>query len=173
MIDRLMTLAWSEPLADDAKPALHPLPEVPLDANSYYRGRLVDTAEAKLLKGFTIEVPNWSALKGACRPRFAKDKLLCADNAGAELTLDFEGTAVGAYLLAGPDAGIVEASIDGQPGKRVNLYHRFSKGLHYPRTVMFASDLELGQHTLKLRTIVEKDPHSLGNAIRVLHFVAN
>lgn len=173
MIDRLMALAWKDSLAADAKPMSHPLPEKPLDANSYFRGRLVDPAKATMLEGFTIEVPNWSALKGACRARFAKDRLLCAKTSGAELTLNFDGKAVGAYILAGPDAGIVEASIDGQPSTKVNLYHRFSKGLHYPRTVIFASDLEPGQHTLKLRTIDEKDTRSLGNALRVLRFVAS
>jgi len=173
MIDRLMSLAWQKPISSDVRPTPHPLPEKPLDANSYFRGRLVDPAQATLTKGFTVKVPNWSELKGSCRSRFVKDKLLCADSPGAELTLDFEGTAVGAYLLAGPDAGIVEASIDGQPYNKLNLYHHFSKGLHYPRTVMFATDLKPGQHKLTLRTTAEKDHRSLGNALRVLEFVAN
>lgn len=173
MIDRLMSSAWKDPLSADTKLTPHPLPEKPLDANSYFRGRLMDPAQATSQDGFSSKVPKWSELKGSCRSRFVQDKLLCADRPGAELTLRFQGTAIGAYVLAGPDAGIVEASVDGGPFEQVNLYHHFSKGLHYPHTVMFATDLEPGRHTLKLHTIGKKDPRSVGNAIRVLHFVAN
>ena len=100
-------------------------------------------------------------------------KLLCADSPGAELALDFEGTAVGAYLLAGPDAGIAEASIDGGPWKQIETYHRFSSGLHYPRTVMFDADLSPGEHTLRLRIGKRENPQRLGTAMRILQFAAN
>ena len=87
------------------------------------------------------------------------------------MTLEFSGRAVGAYLLAGPDAGAVHVSVDGGEERVIDLYHRYSKGLHYPRTVMFASDLEPGEHTLKLR--VAPSPKSGGAAVRILQFVAN
>ena len=92
---------------------------------------------------------------------------------GAEMTLDFEGTAIGAYVLAGPDAGIVETSVDGGPYTPFDLFHRFSTGLHYPRTVVFEADLKAGEHTLRLRISASQNERSAGHAIRVLHFVAN
>ena len=76
-------------------------------------------------------------------------------------------------MLAGPAAGIVEAGIDGGQPVKVDLYHRFSRGLHYPRTVMFAADLKPARHTLLLRTTDAHHPDSTGCAMRILKFVAN
>ena len=172
MIDRLMEQSWSDPLADDASVEPHSMPEA-LDPKSYFHGRLLPPATASELKGMTIETPVWKDLKGASRGRFTEELLLCAEQPGSELTLEFEGTAVGAYLLAGPDAGIVETSIDGGPYKQTDLFHRFSSGLHYPRTVIFDADLAPGNHVLRLRIAKSKNPDSVGHAMRVLNFVAN
>jgi hypothetical protein len=78
---------------------------------------------------------------------------------------------VGAYVVAGPDAGIIEASIDGGPFAPVDLYHRFSRGLHYPRTVMLGTELKAGKHTLTIR--ISPQTKSAGHAMRVMEFVAN
>jgi hypothetical protein len=83
------------------------------------------------------------------------------------------GAAIGAYLLAGPDAGIAEASIDGGPARMVDLWHEFSAGLHYPRTVMFADVLAPGRHTLALRISADKNARSTGTAMRAMRFVVN
>jgi len=173
MIDRLMSEAWAEPLPADAGPTAHKLPEDPLDRKSYWRGRLISPDEAEIVRDMAVKVPEWSDLKGQCRSRFLSDRLLCATRPGAEMTLGFAGTAIGAYVLAGPDAGIVEASIDGGPYRPFNLLHRFSTGLHYPRTVIFDADLEPGMHRLRLRVGENRDEQSTGHAMRVLHFVAN
>ena len=92
---------------------------------------------------------------------------------GATLALDFTGTAVGAYLLAGPDAGMVEVSIDGGPPATRDLWHEFSAGLHYPRTVLFADSLAPGRHRLTLRVLAQHNPRSTGTAARLMHFVVN
>jgi lysophospholipase L1-like esterase len=173
MIDRLMALAWAKPLAADAKTENNPLPKKPLDANSYFNGRLIDPKQAKIVNDMAVHKPDWKKIGGGFRSQFAPNALLCGDKPGAQATLEFQGTAVGAYVLAGPDAGIVEASVDGGEYKKVNLFHRYSRGLHYPRTVMFDADLKPGKHTLKLRISKDKDPKSKGNAMRVLYFVAN
>jgi hypothetical protein len=99
--------------------------------------------------------------------------LLCAGEPGAALTLEFTGSAVGAYVVAGPDAGVVESSVDGGPFQRTDLFHPFSRGLHYPRTVLFAAGLKPGPHTLKVRTAGQRNKDSSGHAVRILHFVAN
>jgi lysophospholipase L1-like esterase len=172
MIDELMSACWPEPLADDAKKVPQEVPE-PLDPKSYARGRFISPAKAEVKSGWASRVPDWKSLKGHCRGRFAKKTLLCATKPGAELSLSFAGTAIGAYVLAGPDAGILEASIDGGEWRPVDLYHRFSRNLHYPRTVMFAAELKPGEHTLGLRTSAEANSASTGHAARILQFCAN
>lgn len=165
MIDRLMDLAWAEPLAPGAKATPHPLPE-PLDPLCYCQGRFVGPDEARVVRGWRLLVPDWKSLKGSSRARFEKLAMLCAEQAGAELTLGFSGTAIGAYLVAGPDAGVVESQVDGGPNRTVNLLHAYSKNLHYPRTVMFATDLSPGPHRLRLRL-------ASPSAARIMQFVVN
>lgn len=173
MIEKLLSAAWSDPLSESAKKTAHKTPDKPLDENNYENGRLIDPAKAKAGDGWTLGVPNWKALGGSCRSRFAKTTLLSADKPGAKLTLTFEGRAVGAYVLAGPDAGIVATSIDGGPWRKTDLYHRFSRGLHYPRSVIFDADLKSGTHTLALRLTDQKNKGSRGTAMRIVKFLAN
>jgi len=170
MIEAMLNRAWRLPISADARPADHPMPE-PLDPRHYGNGRFVAPSRAKAGDGWTLGVPDWKSLAGGKRSRFTAIPMLCADRPGAELTLEFTGAAVGAYVVAGPDAGMLEATIDGGPARCVDLYHRFSKGLHYPRTVMFATDLGPGRHTLRLR--VAERSSSAGHAARIMHFVAN
>ncbi len=92
---------------------------------------------------------------------------------GAEIELDFFGSAIGMYVLAGPDAGTIEYSIDGGDVEKADLYHHFSGGLHYPRTVMLSADLEQGNHHAVIRISEAKNEKSKGHAIRILHFVVN
>jgi len=172
MIDSLLSLAWSDPASIDAERAAHSLPAL-LDRHSYAGGRLVAPDTAGIVRDMVVQVPDWSKIKGNCRQRFTQNRLLCGEKPGAELTLDFAGTAIGAYILAGPDAGTVQVSTDGLPEKSIDLFHDFSTQLHYPRTVMFAADLKPGRHTLRLRVSDNKDPRSTGHALRVLYFVEN
>lgn len=170
MIDSLLQHAWSAPLSADARITAHVMPS-PIDPLNYGNGRFIDPKEAKIVKGWSLEVPTWKSLPGGKRDRFTKIPMLCAEQPGAEATLEFTGTAVGAYIVAGPDAGVVEASVDGGKPVEVNLLHAYSAGLHYPRTVMFATDLKPGKHKLTLHT-VDKTAGS-GHAARIMQFVAN
>jgi len=170
MIDELFAREWAVPLAREARAKAKPLP-VPLDPFNYGTGRFVALSEAKVKRGWTLGVPDWKSLPGGKRERFTSIPMLCATEAGAELTLPFEGAAVGAYIVAGPDAGIAEASIDGGAFKPVDLLHAYSKGLHYPRTVLFGSELASGKHVLTLR--MASETHGAGHAARIMQFVAN
>lgn len=172
MIDRLMSTAWDRPLSDEARTLPHAQPE-PLDAKSYSAGRLIAPDRATIGRDMAVQVPDWSKIKGNCRSRFVGAELLCADKPGAAMTLAFAGTAIGAYVLAGPDAGMVEVAIDGGAFEKVNLFHPFSTQLHYPRTVLFDADLAPGPHTLALCISEDHDPNSTGHAARILYFTEN
>ena len=171
MIDQLLDEAWGAALASDAKPMPHGRPDQPLDPLHYGNGRFVDLARATVGSGWEIKNPDWQGIPGSKRSRFTNIPMLCAEQSGATLTLKFTGTAVGAYVVAGPDAAILEARVDEGEIQRMSLYHRFSKGLHYPRTVMFATDLPAGEHVLTLR--IANDSESDGHAARIIKFVAN
>ena len=173
MIEKLLTSSWSMKPADKAAKVAHALPKKELDAGSYGAGRFIDPATAEIKTGWKNHVPAWKKIGGGFRNTFAGKKLLSATAPGAECKLEFTGRAIGAYLLAGPDAGTVEASIDGGEFKPYDLYHRYSRGLHYPRTVMFATDLENGKHTLILRTSERKARPKAGHAARILQFTVN
>jgi lysophospholipase L1-like esterase len=167
MINELFNRAWIK-----SEPAVaHVMPAAPLDALNYSAGRFIDPAQAKVKNGWTLGVPEWKKLPGGKRDRFTSLPMLCATEAGAEATLAFEGTAVGAFIVAGPDAGIAEASVDGGAFQPVDLFHGYSRGLHYPRTVMLGTDLKPGPHTLTLR--IAADTKSTGHAMRIMQFVAN
>lgn len=141
MIDVLLDRAWAlEKAVERPTPA-------PLDPHCYDEARYVAG------EGWPLEKPDWKALKGECRGRFKDLQLYCATTPGAELTFSFTGRAAGAYLLAGPDAGVVEVSVDGGAYKAVELKHRHSANLHYPRTVMLAEELPKGPHTVKVRLV--------------------
>ncbi len=172
MVIDILDAAWRQPLDTAAEPLDHRLPK-PLDSNSYFRGRFIGIDTAKLDDHWKVGQPDWSSIAGQLRTRFAESELLFASDPGAELSLEFDGTAIGAYVLAGPDAGQLEYSIDGGKFNSVDLYHRFSKGLHYPRTVMFETNLKDKKHRLTLRLGKSRNQASLGSSARILQFVAN
>jgi len=118
-------------------------------------------------------VPEWKKIPGSFRETFAGLKLLCGGRASGGVSFEFEGRALGAYVLAGPDAGVLEVSIDNGTFKPVNLYHHHSRGLHYPRTVMFATDLRPGKHSVKLRLAKPPGNEAKGTAARILQFTVN
>jgi lysophospholipase L1-like esterase len=169
MISEILNRSWAKPLPNDAP--VHLLPKAPLDGLSYFAGRLLEPKAAQLKAGWTLEVPNWKNLPGGTRSRFEALPMLCATAPGAELTLDFSGNAIGAFVVAGPDAGVAEVSIDSGVFRSVNLFHEFSANLHYPRTVMLASELSPGKHSLTLR--ISSQTQKSGFAMRIMAFSLN
>ncbi|QDU08440.1 SGNH/GDSL hydrolase family protein [Gimesia aquarii] len=167
MIEKLLTQAWQE----KGQRAKHTSPKAPLDQFSFRDGRLIDIKNAKPQSGWTIEVPKWDSIPGSKRSRFTSIPMLTATEPGAEIELSFEGTALGVYVVAGPDAGILEVSIDDSPFQPFDLYHHYSKGLHYPRSVVFDSQLKPGKHRAKIR--LSEKSSSKGHAARIMSFVGN
>ena len=62
-------------------------------------------------------------------------------------------------------------SVDGGDFERLDLFHRFSGGLHYPRTVIFAAELADGPHEARLR-LAPQQPAGQA-AARILQFALN
>ncbi|WP_166823088.1 SGNH/GDSL hydrolase family protein [Thalassoroseus pseudoceratinae] len=173
MIADQLSQLWAEELSPKTTKKKHSSPSKPLDSNHYGNGRFVSPEKAEIVRDWKWGIPAWDELPGGKRSRFTNINMLSADRPGAELSLEFTGKAVGAYIVAGPDAGIVEASIDNQPFKSFDLYHHYSRGLHYPRSVIFAADLEPKEHTLRLRISEKSNEESSGHAMRIIQFEVN
>lgn len=144
--------------------ATHTLPP-PLDEKSYFRGRLTVIREVERGAGWQID-PDWSPKdKAGTRRGFVHVPMLVCEQPFAVAKFAFEGTAVGIFVAAGPDAGTLEFSIDGGPFRSQNLLTQWSSTLHIPWTYVLDADLSAGEHILSLR-------HAAG-AIRIAHMLVN
>ena len=151
----------------------HPLPKNPISPWCYQHGRFLSPEKARLGDGWSWSEPSWKKLPGGKRGRFLGIPLLHSNEIDSKATLEFDGTAIGAYVLAGPDAGTLEIRLDDEAPEKIDLFHHYSKRLHYPRTVMFAHELKQGQHKLELVISGQKNDSSKGHAIRILQFCVN
>jgi hypothetical protein len=158
------------------RPADKPLSQLPglLDAASYVNGSWVSPKDASFQGDWKHGNPGRELIPlGGIRKEYAAYPLARANTPGATLSCKFSGPAVDAFVLAGPDAGTVEASVDGGAAKEIDLFHRYSGGLNYPRTVMFADGLTKGEHTVTLKVSDKRNSRSKGNACSILYFVVN
>lgn len=167
----ILQAGWEGRPPENVSMQKHEIPQQPLDRSSYDRGHLLPVNAVSLDDGWQVSIPDWKSLPGSKRQRFVDRDLLHSTTAGSTAEFEFVGTAVGAYVLAGPDAGVIECSIDGGPWQSIDLFHRFSRGLHYPRTVMLAKSLPDEKHRITVRVGSPRDGR--GSAVRVLHFVVN
>jgi len=174
MIGNALLDAWSKPLPEDAVPQVYPAKAL-IDDKSYSNGRFLPFSAVKTDQNWNKNVPDWpQENKGAVRGRFLKFPMIYSITAHAKLTVDFSGTAIGAYILSGPDTGIVKVTVDGTQTKEIDTLNRFS-GFNYPMTVMFFNELAQGEHTFELE-ILENRPDRMklgGTSFRAIGFTAN
>ena len=170
-VKAILTAAWSG-LADDVVAMPHPMPDDLLLGSSFMQGHLL-SPELAVTADWQFKIPDWKNLPGGKRDRFTNRPMLTCSTSGKPTSLDFNGTAIGAFVVAGPDAGQLEVQIDNGTWETVELFHRFSKGLHYPRTVMFATALKRGSHKLNLRIAESHHADSKGLAARIIGFTVN
>jgi acetyl esterase/lipase/lysophospholipase L1-like esterase len=169
-IARLFDRAWAA--EGRATEGGHELPS-PLDPASFQRGRLVAPSAAGARQGFEL-APAWRPADGAgTRAGFVDVPVLVAEREGATCELRFDGRACGVLVNAGPDAGVLEWALDGAPWRRVDLFTRWSGGLHLPFSYVLAADLPDGPHTLALRVGARPDGTRGGTAVRVVHFLVD
>ncbi len=172
-IGRLLDEAWKDDLPQGAQTAANLLPEKPLDEKSYFRGRLVPPRQAVFDTGWTL-VRAWQPADAALtRVGFTNVTTLVAEKPGATLSFKFSGTGVGIFVTAGPDAGVVEFSVDGVAFATRNLYTLWSGQLHLPWAQVLSADLAPGRHELVLRVASQSDAKSKGHAVRIIHFLVN
>ncbi len=160
-IERLFDAAWKQPPMIEGAVTAHAL-RAAIDEHSYFRGRLVKVGE---VKGWRVD-PDWAPSdKAGTRAGFVHVPMLIGETAGEECRFAFEGTAMGIFVAAGPDAGVVEFRIDGGEWRKQELITSWSKTLHIPWTYVLDADLPPGPHELAMRVA--------SGAIRVTQMLVN
>lgn len=144
-----------------------------IDQFSYSSGNYLPIQRAQLNKGWSM-VEKWVPQDGAgTRHQYVNIPALVATEPGAEMRLNFTGKSIGICVAAGPDAGMIEYSIDGKPFKTLDLYTQWSGGLHLPWYYILDDELRNNKHQLRVRISSQKNQQSKGNACRIFYFLNN
>ena len=143
------------------------------DGLCYTQGAYLPLREANLEKGFKL-ISSWRPDDSVhTRAGFVKVPVVEGTAAGATLSLDFTGTAVGIAVLSGPDAGTVRYCIDEGPWKATDLYTEWSSALHLPWYVLLGDGLSNKKHRLRMIISGKCNASSKGHAVRIVHFLIN
>lgn len=171
-INHLFDTMWKG-IEMDAPLVPHELPALPLDSFSYFGGDFIELEEAQLHKGWKL-IGNWHPDNAVEKRRgFVDVPMLEATQPGSELSLTFEGRAIGIFCTPGPSAAILEYCIDDGDYQELDTFTEWSGHLYIPWVYLFASELEPGKHRLTLRISEKKNPASLGHECQIRNFVVN
>ncbi len=145
----------------------------PLDPYSYSNGMLVEPNPPKPINGWEM-VENWQpADNKGTRTNYVNVPMLVGSYPGEIIKFKFKGNAVGIAVAAGPDAGIIEYSIDNSPWKKQDLFTDWSQKLHLPWYYTLSSGLKNRKHMLQIRLTDEQNPQSTGKICRLRYFYFN
>jgi sialidase-1 len=154
------------------KSSMEIMPE-PLDKYSYSNGILVVPNPPKPIKGWTM-VDNWKPEDGKnTRFNYVNVPMLVGEYPGKIIKFQFKGNAVGIAVAAGPDAGIIEYSIDDSDWQKQDLFTQWSSNLYLPWFYTLGSGLKSGKHTLQIRLTNERNHESTGNKCVLRYFYFN
>ncbi len=169
-ITRLLDAAFA---VKPAAAVAHVLPPAPLDPRSYFNGRLVAPTQAKPSGGGKV-VTDWTpTIPCGTREGYVHVPALVASAPGDGFTFEFDGLAAGLMIGAGPDAGIIEVTVDGGPMQRIDTFTQWSQSLYLPWAVMFPFDLKPGHHEVSVRLASEHHPKSVGTGLYVFNLLEN
>ena len=164
--------AYSPALTVSEQITPHNIPRA-IDPYCYDRGEIIPFTEAFDIKGFELH-PNWSPVGNyGTRKGYSELDMLIGERAGDCFSFRFEGRAVGIMVAAGPDAGMIEYSIDGGEVQTADLFTRWSQQLYLPWYLTLAAELDQGPHTLELKISGDKNPNSSGHSCIIKAFYIN
>ena len=171
-ISQLLENCWKPDKVNKNKMMDYPLP-VKLDPFCYDNGMLIPVTRDNAADGWSFN-NNWIPDdKMPTREGYVKVPMLIGTEPGKILHMEFTGTAVGIAIASGPDAGLVDFSIDGNEWKSVDLYTQWSGSLYLPWFLTLADDLKEGSHSLRIRLSGYKNQASKGTACRIRYFYVN
>jgi sialidase-1 len=119
-------------------------------------------------------VNQWTPSDGkSTRDSFVNVPMLVGEYPGKIIKFQFKGNAIGIAVAAGPDAGVIEYSIDESEWAKLDLFTLWSKDLHLPWFYTLGTELKDRKHTLQIRLTKEKNPESTGNKCVIRYFYVN
>jgi len=167
-----LEIQYAQPIDKKEKVLKRPIPEA-FDPYCYDQGWIVPFQEASEIVGFEA-VSNWTPpIQAGTRKGYTRVDMLLGKETGASFTLQFDGRAVGIMVAAGPDAGMIEFSIDEGKIQTIDLFTAWSSQLYLPWYYTLAAELESGSHILRVRISKDKNEKSLGNSCIIKSFYVN
>jgi sialidase-1 len=163
---------WKKDLTVKSKEDSYKMPEKKLDEFSYTKAEYLILKKAKLIRGWKY-IEQWKPSDVGGREGFENVPVLETTEPEAVMKIKFKGTAIGVFVVAGPDAGILETSIDGKSFIETDLFTKWSNYLHLPWAYILQDELSAGKHTITIRMSNRKNLSSKGNACRIVHFLVN
>ena len=163
-----------------AQPECRPLPAA-LDALCYSRGAVNPLSNIEMnsqwFKGFHYSQPYWQGIPGRVPDELASAPLVWSTTPGDEICLFFRGTAIGFFVVAGPDAGVMKVDIDGYPRggtvREIDLFPGESAKTHAVVFHLAADELDDTQHRVIVSVSERKNPKSTGHAVRISRIAIN
>jgi hypothetical protein len=172
--EAIKTLLSAELNSPNAKKEKHPFAAINMiNKDSFVNGSYLNIENAQYISDWILNKYWTPADHVGTRDGFVKVPVLESTKEGATLSLKFKGNAIGMSIVSGPDAGIVNYTIDNGAEQHIDLYTQWSSFLHLPWYVLFGSGLSKGNHELKLTISNEKNKNSKGNACRIVYFLLN
>lgn len=163
--------AWKPDFIDE-KMSIEEIPNS-LDVANYNNGILVEPNPHKKIKGWEM-IENWKPQhQVGTRANYTNVPMLVGEYPGKTIKFKFKGNAVGIAVAAGPDAGVIEYSIDNSDWKKQDLFSQWSKQLYLPWYYTLASGLTDKKHTLQIRLTEDKNAESIGNKCVLRYFYFN
>ena len=121
-----------------------------------------------------VESQMANTVGGNTRPGFVNVPMLVVQLAGDSFEFSFNGSIIGLFVAAGPDAGIIECRIDNGPWEQKDLYTQWSGGLHIPWLHILEAELEKNKkHRLEVRLSRQNNSSSQGYSCRIVNFAIN
>jgi sialidase-1 len=169
-ISDLLNRCWERDLT--STPATPHLPPG-IDPFSYDNGRLVEVQIKNRTDGWSY-TDSWTPDdKASTRDGYVNIPMLIGKDPGRVLKFPFKGSTVGIAVAAGPDAGIIEYSIDREEWKSIDLFTQWSGSLHLPWFLTLGDELKKRSHVLRIRLSHDRNEASLGTVCRIRYFFVN
>lgn len=149
------------------------IPTRPLDPFSYFNGHFLAIKRSRKRRNWDLDKAWHPQDTAATRKGFVDVPALVTESPGAIFSLKFKGKAIGILVAAGPDAGIIEYSVDGSYYKEVDLYTKWSSWLHLPWLYVLEDELRNEDHHLVIRMTKNRNKESTGTACRIFAFAVN